>query len=414
MIYQAHKFGDAYQNFVNTIKTPTSLKMYTTMIDKYFKFLRVDSKTCGSLLTKEKKMIESDIAAFLVFLRKEQNKKYLTAKNNLNAIKHFYHVNDDEELKWSRIQMYLGNDDEDDESESDRPYTMEEIQTLYITAQDMRAKFIIPLLTSTGMRSEGLLTLRIGDLISVDKYDLYQIKVYAKSKKYAYVTFCSPEARKEIDRYIEYRKKSGEKLSKQSPLLRNHFNINTDRVLKPRFLTTDALYKIITAVLEHDALLRGEGKEQEKSGYRYPVKARHGFRKFFITTASMNGMHPDWVDLLTGHKLPGVRGAYFKPTPEQLLEGTETVKGYKNIIDSVTINEENKLRNENLILKKKSKDQDYIINGKLMEKERQIEGLQQSIEKILDTLGGLTNGKEKDVKRKLAKDLIDKGMYVSK
>ena len=49
-----------------------------------------------------------------------------------------------------------------------------------------------------------------------------------------------------------------------------------------------------------------------------------------------------------------------------------------------------------------------------MEKERQIEGPQKSIEKILDTLGGLTDGKEKDVKRGLAKDLIDKRMYMSK
>ncbi|MGD1836876.1 MAG: hypothetical protein ACPKPY_02305 [Nitrososphaeraceae archaeon] len=72
------------------------------------------------------------------------------------------------------------------------------------------------------------------------------------------------------------------------------------------------------------------------------------------------------------------------------------------------------MRNENLLLMKRSKDQDYITNGKLMEKDKQIEGLQQSIEKILDTLSGLTNGKEKDVKRRLDKDLIDKGMYVSK
>ncbi|MGD1834306.1 MAG: hypothetical protein ACPKQO_01110 [Nitrososphaeraceae archaeon] len=139
----------------------------------------------------------------------------------------------------------------------------------------------------------------------------------------------------------------------------------------------------------------------------------HGFRKFFITTANLAGLHPDYVRMLAGQKPPGVQSSYFKPTSEN-LEGTESLKGYKDIIDSVTINEENKLRNENLILKKKSKDQDYKINGKLMEKERQIEGLQQSIEKILDTLGGLTNEKEKDVKRKLAKDLIDKGMYVSK
>ncbi|MGD1834336.1 MAG: hypothetical protein ACPKQO_01260 [Nitrososphaeraceae archaeon] len=44
---------------------------------------------------------------------------------------------------------------------------------------------------------------------------------------------------------------------------------------------------------------------------------------------------------------------------------------------------------------KRSKDQDYITHGKLMEKDRQIEGLQQSIEKILDTFSGLLMEKKK-------------------
>ena len=72
----------------------------------------------------------------------------------------------------------------------------------------------------------------------------------------------------------------------------------------------------------------------------------HGFRKFFINTANLAGMHPDYVRMLAGQKPPGVQSSYFKPTPEQLLEGTDSLKGYKDIIDSVTINEENKGRKE--------------------------------------------------------------------
>ncbi|MGD1839186.1 MAG: hypothetical protein ACPKPY_14145 [Nitrososphaeraceae archaeon] len=415
MVYEI-EYNDPYQKFVDTIKSSYSLKMYDTMIARYFEFKNVNKETCNLLLQKDKKMIESDIASFLVNLRKEQKKGYSATKNYYNAIKHFYHVNYDDELKWSRITMYLGDDDSEDEetNEEDRPYTMEEIRMLYVAAQDIRAKFIIPLLTSTGMRSGGLVSLKVCDLTPIDEYSIYQIKVYARSKKSSYITFCSPEARIEIDRYLNYRKNNGEKITPKSPLLRDTFNAGNIQANNPRHMHYDSVFKILKVVLTRDATMRGDGRDQEKNGNRYETKTAHGFRKFFITIANMNGVHPDTVRLLVGQKPPGVQSAYFKPTPENLLEGTEQVKGYKNIIDSVTINEENKLRNENLILKKKSKDQAYIINGKLMEKERQIEGLQQSIEKILDTLSGLTDGKEKDVKRKLAKDLIDKGMYVSK
>ncbi|MGD1838641.1 MAG: hypothetical protein ACPKPY_11380 [Nitrososphaeraceae archaeon] len=343
-LYQNNK--KAYQNFQNTIKSPKSLNLYCRVIHKYFEFVGLDSDTCYKLLEKDKKEIESDITSFLVYLRNEQKKGYLATKNYYNAIKHFYHINYDDELKWSRIKMYLGDDD-DENTEKDRPYTMEEIRILYSVAHDLRAKAIVSLLTSTGMRVEGLIDLRVGNLTPIDKYNIYKVQVYAKSK-YSYFTFCSPEARRDIDRYLEYRTKCKETITSKSPVIRNSFNsVGSEYTKIPKPLQTcEAVFKILSTMLKRDALLRGEGRDHEKEKNRYPVKAVHGFRKFFITTAAMNGMHPDWVDLLTGHKLPGVRGAYFKPTPEQLLEGTETVKGYKDIIDSVTINEENKLRKE--------------------------------------------------------------------
>ena len=88
--------------------------------------------------------------------------------------------------------------------------------------------------------------------------------------------------------------------------------------------------------------------------------------KFFITTANLAGLHPDYVRMLAGQKPPGLQSSYFKPTSEQLLEGTDSLKGYKDIIDSVTINEENKLRRENTKLKKELDftDREIILDEK--------------------------------------------------
>ena len=326
----------------------------------------------------------------------------------------------DVDFRWTKkIQKFKtmkienkNKDDNDNIKKTDRAYTMDEIRQGFNSCKDIRAKVMISLMASTGIRKGAFEYLRLRNLEPINEHNIYKVTVYEGEDEDEYFTFCTPETRKEIDKYLDYRQRNGEILKPSAPLIRDQFDFTDKIIPKARFLSDGAINNIIKNAFEIDSDVRINKKGTNERTKR-EVPLNHGFRKFFETTAFNNGMSVIYVRRLLGQK-SGLEDSYFKPTWKDLLEGNNKVAGYLSIVDDLTINEENKLRNENLILKKKSKNQDYIINGKLMEKERQIEGLQQSIEKILDTLGDLTNGKEKGVKRKLAKDLIDKGMYVSK
>jgi len=76
---------------------------------------------------------------------------------------------------------------------------------------------------------------------------------------------------------------------------------------------------------------------------------------------------------------------YFKPTPNDLLEGNDKMLGYANIMKSLTISEEHKLRLE---VKQLTKEQDEIAIMKL-EHQKQIKALRVELEPLLtlkDTL----------------------------
>ena len=61
--------------------------------------------------------------------------------------------------------------------------------------------------------------LKIRNLKKIEKYNLYQITVYEKSKKSNYKTFCTPECAQVIDTYLNYRRHAGENLKPESPLI---------------------------------------------------------------------------------------------------------------------------------------------------------------------------------------------------
>lgn len=70
----------------------------------------LDVTTLRELVEKPQKIIESDIKAYLVFLRNKKKVSYNTAVLYLSVIKKFYIVNTDYQIKWNLINMYLGND----------------------------------------------------------------------------------------------------------------------------------------------------------------------------------------------------------------------------------------------------------------------------------------------------------------
>ena len=75
---------------------------------------------------------------------------------------------------------------------------------------------------------------------------------------------------------------------------------------------------------------------------RTELMETHGFRKFFKTTCVNAGMNLLYSEYLMGHK-SGLTKSYFKPTDQELLEGSDKALGYVAAINDLTINEECRL-----------------------------------------------------------------------
>ena len=60
-----------------------------------------------------------------------------------------------------------------------------------------------------------------------------------------------------------------------------------------------------------------------------------------------------WVEFFEGRQLQGSKGRYYRPTDQQLLEGIHetNMRGYIHCIDSLTLNEENRLKKQVRTLK---------------------------------------------------------------
>jgi integrase len=348
-------------------------------------FLGVTSYT-KLIENRDKKWIENSIIKFLIYIRQERKLSFKSASLYLDAVKKFYYVNSDFDFKWKLIKMYLGDDDDDNDdndnnnsSIEDRPYTKQEIQTMLKTANDIRVKIIILLISSSGIRSGAISLIKLHNLTKIEKYNLYQITVYKNSKKSNYKAFCSPECTSMIDTYLQYRKHAGEELIPEHPLIREQFNPSDEfKVKNPKSIGSGLVKYLVNEVLTKYSSLKQKREYDYKNKRtigRNSTMLTHGLRKYFDTESRKAGVYPDIVELLMGHKLQGVKKHYFKPginDINELLEGTKECKGYVYAIDSLTINDENRLQLQNEELKKKEEIQEYIIDKRLKEKDRQI------------------------------------------
>ena len=69
----------------------------------------------------------------------------------------------------------------------------QKLKQMFNAAQDIRVKIIVSLLSSSGLRHGALPILKLRDLEKIEKYNIYKITAYPKSKKFKYNTFCTPE-----------------------------------------------------------------------------------------------------------------------------------------------------------------------------------------------------------------------------
>ncbi|MFL6368382.1 MAG: tyrosine-type recombinase/integrase [Nitrososphaeraceae archaeon] len=356
---------DYYRRFKEAIKSKDTFLSYTDQLKVYIKYRGIaDGQYFQLIEDKDTRTIEDDIIDFIISL-KERNYSLASQKACLSALIHFYSINN-LVLNRKKIGKFLSSDDviivnnnnnnltsevSQDQGSGDKPYTYERIAKL-LEFSDIRTKVIILIMSSAGLRLGALPTLKIGDLIPIPKHNLYQIRVYANSKSNRHYTFCTPECRKAIDNYIEFRESCGENITPRSPLLRREFDRNDIFQIanNVRPLTRDGIKKSLNDVLYASGLRAPIVKEKNSLNTRRETAMSHGFRKFFDTWCTNSGMNQTYVDFCLGHSLPGVKDSYFLPQADSngvyldILEGHDKSPGYTDPIDYLTINEENRLR----------------------------------------------------------------------
>ena len=225
---------------------------------------------------------------------------------------------------------------------------------------------------SSGIRLGAWDYLRWGDIkpIQKDGMDVVAAKmiVYAGEDE-EYFTFISSEAYLELRKWTNYRETSGEIIDENSWVMRDLWDSGSLKdgkglVTIPKKLASSGIKRLI----ERAIWAQGLRSKLERGKKRHPFSAVHSFRKWFKTRCELGGMKPINIELLLSHSI-GISNSYYRPTENEVLED------YLKVVDYLSIDRENRLKQELKIYREKNNDENYAIKTKLLEKDEQIKQL---------------------------------------
>lgn len=379
----------AYRNFISSLKSPATKTGYSFALSKYLNSETNKNLTLDKILSKPIKIIESEIIEEIIKQQEDENLTCSSTLMFLSAVNHFFSIND-VIINRKKIKKFIG---EQTNKYDFRPYTIEEISKL-LQICDERDKAIVLLFASTGMRVGALPELNFKHLKKwkVDKQGnyVYRIEAYSSSIKFRYFTFCTPEAAKALDSYLELRKRCGEKikldpntgdwLPGDTPLLIRQFDktkyfhpvkrlkVSTlgQQIIVPKLQQLGFREKLILTA----AIASGSGPEIKRSSIKYELHPCHSFRIFAVTQMQRSKVDKTIREMLVGHST-GLDKAYYKPQEEEILQE------YLKAVDLLTINNENRLKHKINELAEKNDVNQYVITSKLMERDKEIEKLKE-------------------------------------
>lgn len=228
-----------------------------------------------------KRKAEEELRRFSIDLEEEYKRN--TIRTIHSTVKSFY--------KYNYVPLQLRTPKKI-ASHGLQPHTTEEIKSLHDVA-NLRDRAIVLCLAESGMSREDFIELTYGDIkqdYEANK-DTIHLKVIRRKAQIVYETFFGKNATTSTRRYLEARKRKGEKFTDQTTLWKS-------RKGKGGFQTPDSI----------NWLLQRLG---EKTGI---TSSPHRFRKFFETnmgTKATSLLVKYWM----GHSL-GVESSYFAPSVE--------------------------------------------------------------------------------------------------
>jgi hypothetical protein len=337
------------------------------------------------------KWFQESFMSFIVHQKQRVDRKEIsegTIGNYYKAVKLFCEMNFDQPIiNWKRVARGLPRARK---FALDRIPHIEEIRKL-CEYPDRRIRPIVYTMISSGIRVGAFdyLQWKYITPITNSKAEVIAAKIiiYPGDPIEEYYTFCSPEAYKELKSWIDYREECGEKISGETWVMRDmwqthgmDYGAKFGLANRPKKLESIAVKRVI----ERGLWEQGIRKPLPEGAKHHEWKAAHGFRKYFKTKAEQV-MLPLHVEMLMGHDT-GLSMSYYRPSEKTLLED------YLKAVDLLTINyDEEILQKKVSQLQEKNEQDQYIIKGRLSEKENEIEQLMQNDKVKEDALATLSD-----------------------
>jgi hypothetical protein len=369
--------SDPYSLFLYAMNSPVTRDRYITRLNRFFSFIGIEGTTieerCRIFVERgndDNNWVFRSIINFIHLLKERAYRKEITGstiRNYVKAIKLFTEMNDIL-ISWKKITRGLPKGRKWGD---DRAPTLEEIRKI-VEYPDRRIKPIVYTMVSSGIRLGAWDYLRWGHIHPIySNNDILAAKILVYvGEEEQYYSYISPEAYQALADWMNFRQKSGENINQDSWVMRNLWD---NRITKGKgWVTIPKKLKSsgIKALVENAIWTQGLRTKLPPGKRRHEFQADHGFRKFFKTHAEQV-MKPINVEVLMSHST-GVSDSYYRPLEKELLQD------YLKAVDLLTINSDKlTLQKQVLELKEKSKEENYMIKGKLSDKEKEIQQLTQ-------------------------------------
>lgn len=317
-----------FKKFLASIKRVQTAKNYIGCLDQIMQTLKIKSYSDFVALEPNKRqdMMEEYI------LNHHGSTKYLG--NHISAFSKFLDMNRCVYWKAPLKGLLPANNGV---KAGGRRYTDEEIRMMLDVCWDLRSRFIVLYFTNTGARpgsaedQDGYLKLR--DVKDMPE-NCSNITIY-KNTSEEYEGFLTPEATAALKAYLTWREVTKkETLTDDSPLF-----ANSNKCQSP-YMTTKNVSRVLYSIAKKAGI-----KRTLVNGHKYDLAITYGFRKRLNTILKIdNEVNSNIAEKLMGHKR-GLDGTYLKPTVE------ECFAEFRKVIGEITVNEEDKLKVENMKLK---------------------------------------------------------------
>jgi integrase len=329
--------SDAYSLFLYAVRSPITRDYYLRRLRAFFNQIdllsnRSIEKRCNFFAekgTKDPNWAFHHIVRFFQFQKGRVERCEITGatlRNSVKSLKLFCEMTDIP-VTWKKITRGLPKSRN---YADDRAPTLAEIQTI-CEYPDRRIRGIVCTMSSSGIRLGAWDFMRWRNIEPIrreGKLVAAKIIVYAGDEE-EYISFLSPEAYWELERWMQFRHKCGESIDEDSWVMRQLWNTKRGHYHHGKIKETIKLRSSGIKRLIEDALWT-QGSDLTR--HRYEFQTNHGFRKWFKTRCEQSGMKSINIETLMGHSI-GISDSYYRITEEELLSE------YLKAVDLLTINE---------------------------------------------------------------------------